>query len=266
MADKTIPELTESILLEDNYAFPMDSGIQTYKVLWSTIKSFMWNLTIGTFTEQTSITGIANYVFPIETGTGIKKIKASTLKSYISESAVLPIGSVIAFMDFGGLLSFNTAVWAYIAGQTISDAGSPLNTVSLPDSSNRMLLGYGSEAGGDVGSASFTTSPFGNANHQIDLNHDHVYEAAWRITATGAYGIPRDDTTSLPAVSCGIINPQNSPSYRLVTGATLASGNTTDNSCTTAGTIIKNSTYTSLSSTQSILPRSIKVRWLLRYK
>lgn len=269
MADKTIPQLIESEVLENNYAFPMDSGIQSYKVSWATIKQYMWNAVISTFTEMTSIGN--NDIIPIQIVGGandgkIRKVKASVLKSYITEDVVLPIGAVIGFMDFGGVLTYNTARLCPIDGRTISDGASPLNTVQIPDASNRMLLGYGTEAGGDIGSASFSITPVGIAGHVLNLQHDHTTDVAWRMSG-GAYGIPYDDTYTLPAVSCGIINPQNSPTYRAVTGATIASSGTTDNTCSTgSATGLRMTSSNSLSSTQSILPRSVKVRWLLRYK
>lgn len=270
MADKTIPQLTESTVLEDNYAFPMDSGIQTYKVLWETIKAYMWNAVISTFAERTTIDDDDFIAVEIGDGGGdnteIRKVKASTLKSYFTEDVVLPIGAVIGFMDFGGVLTYNTARLCPIDGRTISDGASPINTVQIPDASNRMLLGYGTEAGGDIGSASFSITPVGIAGHVININHSHSYSVAWR-TSGGTFGLSASGLYSRPVFSCLIVSPQNGPEYTLVTGATL--DNTTSgptNSCVTPGIEFVNATDDSLSSAQSILPRSVKVRWLLRYK
>jgi len=57
-------------------------------------------------------------------------------------SSIPPIGSIIPFYDFNGLVSFDTGVWAYCDGSVLVDGASPLNGQTLPDLSNRYLVGF----------------------------------------------------------------------------------------------------------------------------
>lgn len=84
---------------------------------------------------------------------------------------VPPVGSIIAFYDFNAGLTFNTANWAYCNGQTKTFPGIGVQT--LPDLSGRYLVGFGTDGGGNNGSATWGTSPVGNAGNNIDLSHTH---------------------------------------------------------------------------------------------
>jgi hypothetical protein len=97
--------------------------------------------------------------------------------------AIVPIGTIVAFYDFG-VLSFDTKTWAYCAGQVISDVDSPLNTIRLPDLSGRYLVGYGTEkpsatddtdGNQDIGTAGFSRSLVGIQGSVYDFSHTHSH-------------------------------------------------------------------------------------------
>lgn len=84
----------------------------------------------------------------------------------------LPVGSCIAWQDFG-ILSLPSG-FLYNNGQVVADALSPINGETLQDLSNRIIVGFGSEGGADIGSVGWTAGAIGNASHQIDLQHMHT--------------------------------------------------------------------------------------------
>lgn len=88
-------------------------------------------------------------------------------------SLVVPIGTVIPWMDYNGAVAFDSNYWAYMDGSVLSDAHSPLNGETLTDLSGRYLVGFGTDGGGDIDSALWSVSPVGNAGHEVDLEHKH---------------------------------------------------------------------------------------------
>lgn len=264
MAQKTIPELSESTSISDNYAFPMDSGIQSYKVLWSTIKSYIWNAVISTFDEALSVEDTD--LLPMELSTGgdageIRKIQASTLKAYVTENALPPVGSVLPFFDFNGLVTYNSDVWKPINGATISDVQSPLNTVTLPNLTGRALIGYGTDGGSDMMSATWSASPVGNAGHLIDISHSHDL-------GSNAYAKFHFNSSYLAALSLSgpsgsgfTANLKNthSDAYDFAVSSQAVS----DGSALLA---LGGRTNTGATSSIDIRMRSIRCRWLVRYK
>lgn len=166
-----------------------------------------------------------------------------------SEIAYVPVGTIFAFYDFNGALTFNTNRFAYCNGQ-IKNVGI-IGPQTLPDLSNRYLVGFGTEGGADVGAAAWATAAVGNANHQIDLSHNH--QTGYNLNGTNHWWSYQSD---------GITAQDSSIT---VTGNYLGAG---------VGGIAPNNyigtqnTYSKLtgSATQSIQPRSIRVRWLMRIK
>ncbi len=263
MAEKTIPELNPISTLEENYVFPLDSGIQTYKVFWSTIKAFIWNHVISTFTALTTPAGTD--LIGVELGTGanagkIRKVTLADLKTFISENAGVPIGGVIGFFDFGGLCTYNPNVFALVNGQTINDVASPLHLVTLPNATGRALLGYGTEGGSDMASASWGVSPVGNTNHQLQLAHTHDYVVALREinTTPGRFWFQARTTQDLSysAAGAGVI----------MSGATFGGSSVANFVSPYSYRAFVNRTFTNTDSIYDIRMRSIRVRWLLRYK
>jgi hypothetical protein len=171
---------------------------------------------------------------------------------------LIPIGSIIPFYDFDGALTFDTTYWAYCNGQSKIISG-VLRT--LPDLSNRYLVGFGTEDGEDIGSASWGTSAVGNADHEVDLRHSHT------LTHTHNSG----SLYASSGLTSGHIHIMRLGSYTFTAqyfGATLApSGSGTIPAINVGGTTAGASTTTTsqtLSSTQSIQPRSIRVRFIMR--
>ena len=164
--------------------------------------------------------------------TGVHGVGAGTIITSaitdVMKLQTVPIGSIIPFYDYNAALSFNTTYWAYCNGQ--STAVGSLGAQTLPDLSNRYLVGFGTEGGADNGSAVWATAAVGNASHQIDIAHTHTY--------SGTTGLPSStaSATGVPSIYATSVHTH-----------------------TYSGT-----TVSSLSATQTIQPRSISVRWIMR--
>jgi len=91
-----------------------------------------------------------------------------------SGSGLLPIGTLVPFYDFNGALTFNTALWRYCDGSVLAYPASPLNGQTLPDLSGRYPVGFGTDGGGNIGTAPWATAPVGNAGNTVNLQHSHT--------------------------------------------------------------------------------------------
>lgn len=98
------------------------------------------------------------------------------LESALSD-AVTPVGSILAFYDFNGVATFDLTIWNYCDGSVINSPGSPIDGQTLPDLSGRYIVGFGTDGGGDIGTAPFATAPVGSANSVLDLTHTHTVNA-----------------------------------------------------------------------------------------
>jgi len=234
--------------------------------------------------------------------TGVFTLTGSSVSAIIAASQYIPpIGTIQPFYDFGGLLTFNAASWAYCNGQAIA-VGS-IGVQTLPDLSNRYLVGFGTEGGGDIGTAPFLTAAVGNASHQTNLQHSHTVNAHTHDLAnhthnggahTHAAGtlyariivnpqvgtFPGSDNSFMQKVDVAAwdsTNPYQSDGGSLgspgtgFTEATAVGGDTASGgSGATSGPSTNTSgsaspgTDMQLSTTQSIQPRSIRVRFLMR--
>ncbi len=95
-------------------------------------------------------------------------------------SLVVPLGSVIPWYDFAGILTYGAGPgftvdnthWQYCDGSLIANAG-PLNAQNTPDLSGRVIIGYGTDGGGNNGSAAWNAAPLGTANNLLNLQHVH---------------------------------------------------------------------------------------------
>lgn len=103
------------------------------------------------------------------TGTNVETV---LLELY---TKLVPLGTILAFYPYSGagVLTFSTDMFKYADGSS-HDWGGSLGTQALPDLSNRILVGFGTEGGGDIDTASWDATPIGNANHQINLAHTHT--------------------------------------------------------------------------------------------
>ncbi len=97
-------------------------------------------------------------------GTGL------TINSVNIEKALIPIGTIVPIYDFSGALTFDSDYYAYCNGQSKSIGGV---SRTLPDLSNRYIVGFGTEGGADIDSAAWATTVVGNASHQINIEHNH---------------------------------------------------------------------------------------------
>ena len=102
-------------------------------------------------------------------GTGL------TINSVDIEKALVPIGTIIPIYDFGGALTFDSDYYAYCNGQSKTIGGV---SRTLPDLSNRYIVGFGIEGAGTgangVGNATWSVDPVGEASHQVSLTHTHA--------------------------------------------------------------------------------------------
>lgn len=181
---------------------------------------------------------------------------------------VLPIGSIIPFYDYNGALTFG-ANWAYCDGSVVAVGG--IGNQTLPDLSNRYLVGFGTEAGGNIDSVAWETAAVGNASHEIALNHVHTgpshshgrgtYHARIAMAAQGGASDteieyqtevvdPWDSDDRLDSVQ-----DQSSVQVGLTAGIPIAG------TSAAAGT---GNTGSSLSANTNIQPRSIRVRFIMR--
>jgi hypothetical protein len=170
---------------------------------------------------------------------------------FVYVNSLVPVGTCLAFFDYNGTCTFDSAVFKYMNGQTVSDANSPLNGQVLTDMSNRYLVGFGTEAGANIGSAAWSVTPLGRASHLVTLT-----------------------TNELPAHSHGITDPTHRHSIQngavVVAGSSisLGSGSFPFGSVYVTGYASTGITINNSGSGNafSIQVRSIPCRWIIRYK
>lgn len=212
----------------------------------------------GNFTEHTNDISVLNAA-------------VSALSTKLD--ALVPIGKSMFFNDFNGLLTVNGLYWAAENGQTINDIASPLNGKTLDDVSGRYIVGFGEDGAGDINSAAWASTPVGNEDHQIDIEHAHgagdlkfqtAYLAGSGSMLTHLYlfnssgaNLDIPTTTGLGYGERPNMGLYSYPPY--LAGTNLASQYT----YTKDGS---GSTGLGLSSTQSIQPRSVRKRSYIRYK
>ena len=117
--------------------------------------------------------------------TGVHDLGTDTIANdvtfQIMVDGLMPIGSVIDVWRptaIASLLaSVDTDIWQIGDGSTISDAASDFDGMTIPDLSNRYLIGAGAEGSTLIGSAAVDATPSGNASHQIDIAHSHTSSA-----------------------------------------------------------------------------------------
>lgn len=192
---------------------------------------------------------------------------AGTFTTLTADNIVVPslppIGTIIPFYDFNAALTFDATYWAYCDGSTKTIAGS---SYTLPDLSNRYLVGFGTEAGGDIDTEAWATAAVGNASHQVDISHTH---GAGTLQFTVAH-------FNIGNLSVYFYNQDGSErnafkTYRTPdTGAPSVSSpydfDFTNGLAYTKKDSGSGSVASGLSSTQSIQPRSVRVRYLMRIK
>jgi len=253
--------------------------------------------------------------------TGTTFTLGQTTDSSITNGLV-PIGGIIPWDDFNGAVTIPSS-FVHCDGSTISDSESPINGQATRDLSNRYLVGFGTEGGGDIDTAVYSASPVGNASHQVSLNHSHTVIShthdLGNHTHTGAahvhsgpshthgpgtlqFGVAFYEESSVnfrtngfdtaveldtagvgsiglvvPTTGLGDIeiytgdNEGDTPASGVTdSGGTGNTGSTTPGSGSTPSTNTSGATApgtdTQLSATQSIQPRSHRVRFIMRKK
>lgn len=176
----------------------------------------------------------------------------------------VPVGTIVAHYDFNAAVNVGTN-WVYCDGTVINDATSVLNGETLPDLSNRYLVGFGTEGNADIESDTWNVDPVGVAGHTINVAHTHTAEHnhqfleasyvkgallslhAWESNGSTTEPWNFDSSVNVAALTTGTNAVTYSPpdSYTKDTNVTTSS---------------------SLSATQSIQPRSVRVRWIMRIK
>jgi len=210
-------------------------------------------------------------------------------------NALVPVGAIIPWYDYNSSLTIDGNYWKYCDGSAVTVGNIGVQT--LPDLSNRYLVGFGTEAGGNIDTAGWSTTVVGNASHQINIQHSHDVDIATFSSDAGSSHSHGPGTLKFVT---GYINTgkelwlyQNTgTSYKAIdsTGFSYESGlnndylptiTAADLTFTTqsgTGTSASEASHThyinppnksstnGLSTTQSIQPRSIKVRFIMRVK
>jgi hypothetical protein len=175
---------------------------------------------------------------------------------------LVPVGAVMLFDDLNGVNAVNSAIWSAMNGQTISDAGSVYNVKTLQDVSGRYICGFGTDGGGDLISSAWSAAAVGNASHQVNLSHAH---------AVGTLKFKTGENTYLDGIKMYDINgtalrvPNVTPKLN-GTGTSHDVWNYSNNHGQWYTKDGFGSTNSSGSATQSVQPRSIRLRAYVRRK
>ncbi len=132
--------------------------------------------TVGTV-DGVDVSDLANSVTTIEGEVTTLEGNVTTLQSDVSalQVQIVPIGSIIPFYDIDARLTFDKTYWAFCDGSTATISG--IGAQTLPDLSNRYLVGFGTEGGNDIDTAAWDYAVVGNSSHQINLQHSHTVNA-----------------------------------------------------------------------------------------
>lgn len=216
--------------------------------------------------------------FVLETGATLTNpvIAGATFSGAVPQ--LVPIGTIIWFYDFNALVTFDSNYWRYCNGDVLAYPASPLNGQTLPDLSGRYIVGFGTDGGGDIGTAAWAVLPVGNANHQINIQHQHdmgnhthgngslsfkvmTFSPVLGVIGNGAIAYFNYQSGGLggggdyyPSISYVPTGDPAQPNEDVFTYG--GSGST--------GAPSTNLTNNQLSSTQSIQPHSIRARALMR--
>ena len=180
--------------------------------------------------------------------------------------AIVPIGTILAHFDYDRL-TFDTDLFKYCDGSTVNVGGV---SEDLPDLSNRYLVGFGTEAGGDIDSAAWAETVVGIAGHEIDISHIHTMPTHIHTMPSHAhnqnYGATQSAASGTACMAAGNeadgailynIGGSGSTWYIVNTGVQAVDPGDTNS-------IDPGDTNSALSATQSVQPRSIRCRFIMR--
>lgn len=220
-------------------------------------------------------------------------VTVNTLQALIVGSGIVPpIGAVIPWQDWGAVaLTFDTNYWRYCDGSVLSYPASPLNGQTLEDMSGRYLVGFGTDGGGDIDTAPWAATPVGNAGNTINIQHVHTMphvhagpshfhdpgtlrfkvatftdaSSAWTYYTQGGSVTRLGYDPSDDGSGDFVFSVQSTGSDRILyTDDNDPLGNTGNSGTGNTGAASSSTTNNSLSITQSIQPRSMRVRYLIR--
>lgn len=195
----------------------------------------------------------------------------------------VPIGSILPWCDFNGTLTID-ANYRYMDGSVIVAVGSPINGQTTDDLSGAYIVGYGTLGAGDIDTATYDTTPVGNADHQIAINHTHTISGTaidgLLSTANGLTSSIITDQVSNTSAGFGTVQDvkiiidsagaqDNGLRFQTASGVNNGEGQhrhdmpslSHSHNITGAGTT---NTGSGLSATQSIQPRSQRYRYIIR--
>jgi hypothetical protein len=186
-------------LFPSNYEFNNDGN--------QTIGTYLYQYITNVITGATPITGTTSDTWIINSDGNSSTLSTSLLTDVRTHQlpdasgtvaltsdlvsiigASVPVGSIIPFYDFNAAVTFDTDYWRYCDGSVLAYAASPLDGLTLPDLSNRYLVGFGTEGGGDIDTAAWNAAPIGNASHQVDLQHSHANTLSTNAPTTSSGG------------------------------------------------------------------------------
>lgn len=229
-----------------------------------------------------------------------KLIKEITAKTYayqspsLTLSKIYPVGTVLPFYDFNAAVSFDANIWAYCNGATVSDSASPLNGLTLPNLSGRYIVGFGTEGGTDIGSATWNSTVVGSnlkdlSHTHSTSNHTHGYAHTHEsgtlqfrtidYTFLGFFPAPVGSVTGYDAAGAEaymfnpykfVLNAGSTPIATVLNNSPMGytangSGATAStNAATGASGVVASSS--GLSAVQDVRPSSIRFRYIVRYK
>lgn len=185
----------------------------------------------------------------------------------------VPAGTILAWYSYdltaATPLSFSTAVYAYCDGATAVTVAGFTGTVSVPDMSDRYLIGFGTEGGKDIDTATWATAAIGDVSHTISVKaHTHgvgdyqfktFYVQYVNSSHSNYYGYTLAGATSQMfslhdctdgglGAACDTMERSGGGVTQTLTVYTKSGTGTSDNPTDTA----------------SIQPRSIRVRYLIK--
>lgn len=211
-----------------------------------------------------------------------------------------PIGTILPFYDFGtdgpggAPLTFDSTYWCFCDGRTTPLQG--VGTYTTPDLSNRYLVGFGTEASGDMDTAAWATAPVGAASHQVDVSHTHGMQNHTHTGPSHTHTGPSHTHQQGGWFACSTFGDPNTivgmqvpnQNYGAITRTYLpisigdatthiysavgfdtgsgGTGNTGAGGTGATGAPSNNTTTSGGSSSQTIQPRSIRVRFIMRIK
>jgi len=193
-----------------------------------------------------------------------------------------PIGSIISHYDFNGAIALPSN-YAYCDGSVVTDTDSPLLGMTLPDLSNRYMVGYGSEAGTDIGTATFDAAAVGTPFHEANLQHDHTVPPHTHVVNSHSHDLDRSNAHALVGSTGDDIflgEELVSPSYIITNsidgttgsfigtssgrGAGVQGRTEAETGATSPSALLTSSN--GLTTNFDIQPRSIRVRFAIRIK